>query len=252
MLSQLSLTNRYNRNYNSKSNLKSTTIKNGSKQRNQYSRALKRKKEARGRVNTLFLIHGVLTNVRSIIPSNIELITFTPTGSSLLTTTAIQIMSILHRNSYKLNTIEFGTDSYRLVHPDGTGISHIHTHHYKPFDSYPEINLTFENSFGELDTLGFYDTTYMSLFLLGGVISSTGNQYDITRLFRIHNQIAVNTPFLLSTLLHWISQIDRSEHRIVRVYLLCCQGINPFQPPLVQNMELNQVDIDFSNAVNEM
>jgi len=227
-------------------------MKIGPKQRAHFYRTLKRKKELRRSANTLFLIHGVLTNVRNIIPPNIELITFTPTGSNLLTTTAAQIMSILQRNAHKLNTIEFGTYSYPLVHPDHITTSHIHTHHYKPFDTYPEINLSFENSYGEINILGFYNTALMSLVSQGGTIRSTGNQYNITNLFIVNNGIQMNTPFLLSTLLQWISQMDISEHETVRVYLLCCQGINQFQPPPIQNMALNQVNIDFSTAVDTM
>jgi len=207
-----------------------------------------RRKNKQTTMNTLFLIHGVLTERRSTIPYNIELITFTQTGINLSVSTAVEIIKILQRNSHKLNKIQFGINKYRLSHADGITISSIHTHHYRQFDSYPDLDLSFENTFGELYSLGFYDTPAMSLYMYP-MISSTGTANSTTTLFALDNNIQINKVFLLSTLLNWISQ-KAPPNTNVRVFLLCCQGFDINQPPPIQDMNLNVEGIDFSEEVN--
>lgn len=222
--------------------------------------SLKKKRKPHTVINTLFLIHGLLTDQRNIIPHNIELITFTQTGNNLPVITAMELMRILRRNSHKLNRIEFGTHKYEFPHAaaDGHVIdSYIFTRHYKPFDSYPDLTLSFENTFGELNSLGFYNTSTMNLAIVPiplapPIITSTGTVSGLTIPFVLNNNILqLNQPFLLSILLNWISQ-NTAQNTIVRVYLLCCQGFDIDQPPLTQDMNLNIEEIDFSDQVNGM
>jgi len=210
----------------------------------------RRQRIERRTVNTLFLIHGVLGNKRQSIPWNIELITFTQSGNSLSLDVAIKLMSILQRNSDKLNRLQFETRKYALLHNDGITKSSIFTRQYKPFDDYPDITIGFENTFGELDSLGFYDTHRMSLSK-NPILTNTGSLKDITLIFCMENNIQLHTYFPLSTLLNWISQ-RTAPNTICRVYLLSCQGFDVNQPPSVENMNLNAENTDYSNEVNRM